>query len=56
MLLGVVYIFLYQAIYFDDSTSLLYALFVLIIAGIEAAVGLGLIIKLNKQSGNIEYK
>ena len=55
MLLGLAILFIYQALYLDDLYSLTYALYVLVLAGAEAAVGLGLLISYYKVRGSLEY-
>ena len=55
MLLGVAIIFIYQSIAFNDIFALNYALYVLVLAGAEAAVGLGLLISFFKVRGSLAY-
>jgi NADH-ubiquinone oxidoreductase chain 4L len=55
MLLGVAYLFINEAILLDDIYGVIYALYILVLAGAEAAVGLGLLITFYKRRGSLEY-
>jgi len=53
MLLGIAFLFLFLSLYFNDLLSLNYALYVLVLAGSEAAVGLGLFISFYRRRGSL---
>ena len=55
MLLGVSFLFIYISILFDEIYPLVYSLYILVLAGAESAIGLGLLITFYKKRGSLEF-
>jgi|JI9StandDraft_2_1071091.scaffolds.fasta_scaffold841744_1 NADH:ubiquinone oxidoreductase subunit K len=53
MLLGIAFLLIYLSLSFNDLLSLNYALYVLVLAGAEAATGLGLFLSYYKRRGDL---